>query len=472
MPITPHLQGCNALEVEVLTAIYGRHPSRSYFATNGGLVQINTRASRFTSSSLHPCTLQNLIIMPPVRASKKNKNTKSLPPNIRSPLPFASKDSVALFWNCTSRTSSASRSRGPPPMVGGYIAEYWIKFPWRLPVNVDPTTAWTLPIPVPDPRQKRRWLRAFHPALRATTCVHTLQSGRRHHMPKHELQCRRRPAPAPTAPSSRTRHICRIVPVNLQAECAGIQLSKQAVRREAESATRQEWNFSPVNFRARWRCTALGRRTVLQAAVTMVRGVRFLFVRGFTRTAQVVHALPALARSASWWRAHITPVPQHKFRGARTGPLLVSVRRAMWGQWGGKCKSQWRVRQGRAGFELNWAALLQAQPPIITFIPNRAAPLYTFIRNDGRLAQSYDPLCITPAPPPSADPTDRPPCPRGMSRFHRPPRSRPKVIGVGASPLRTAQQLLANKPSEDEVLLEWLKRSARPTPWTQGDGAD
>jgi hypothetical protein len=41
---------------------------------------------------------------------------------------------------------------------------------------------------------------------------------------------------------------------------------------------------------------------------------------------------------------------------------------------------------------------LQSPPLIVTFIPNREAPLYTHVQNNGSLVTSYDPLSIQPTP--------------------------------------------------------------------------
>ncbi|KAJ7702506.1 hypothetical protein B0H16DRAFT_1748270 [Mycena metata] len=37
--------------------------------------------------------------------------------------------------------------------------------------------------------------------------------------------------------------------------------------------------------------------------------------------------------------------------------------------------------------------------PIVTFIPNRAAPVYSFVQNDGSLVQSYNPTALQTTPP-------------------------------------------------------------------------
>jgi hypothetical protein len=103
---------------------------------------------------------------------------------------------------------------------------------------------------------------------------------------------------------------------------------------------------------------------------------------------------------------------------------------------------------------------LQAAPTIITFIPNRAAPLYTHVQNDSRLAHSYDPLSIQPVPPPSCERTD---CAALPARYEPlPPPAQIAAQGhrrCSVAIAHRAQELQAQKPTEDEILLERLKRS-------------
>jgi hypothetical protein len=99
----------------------------------------------------------------------------------------------------------------------------------------------------------------------------------------------------------------------------------------------------------------------------------------------------------------------------------------------------------------------QAQS-IITFIPNRAAPVYTHVQNNGSLAWSYDPLCIQSAPPPNADQTRGPTLPAKYEPL--PPPVQIAAQGHRRAIAERTQQLLATnkKPSEDEQLLERLRR--------------
>ncbi|KAJ6503456.1 hypothetical protein C8R47DRAFT_1067477 [Mycena vitilis] len=110
------------------------------------------------------------------------------------------------------------------------------------------------------------------------------------------------------------------------------------------------------------------------------------------------------------------------------------------------------------------AGALPSQPPLITFIPNRAAPVYTFVQNNGTLAPSSDPLSIRPSPAAADhhDPVlparrDAAPAPSQIGTATH----RRESVAIAAR----AQSRLSAKPSADELLVQRFKRRAdRPAP--------
>ncbi|KAJ6467407.1 hypothetical protein C8R45DRAFT_1106151 [Mycena sanguinolenta] len=93
------------------------------------------------------------------------------------------------------------------------------------------------------------------------------------------------------------------------------------------------------------------------------------------------------------------------------------------------------------------AGAVPSQPPIITFIPNRPAPVYSLVQNDGSLVLSYDPTCIRMTPPATAG------CENLLAARREPPMSHGSLED---SRRRAARIYPKPGPSEDEQLLSRL----------------
>jgi hypothetical protein len=98
---------------------------------------------------------------------------------------------------------------------------------------------------------------------------------------------------------------------------------------------------------------------------------------------------------------------------------------------------------------------LQSPPLIVTFIPNRDAPLYTLVQNDGSLVTSYDALSIQPTPPPTTGMATDPALP-ARREAPQPYRNRRQ-----SAALRRAEERLRARPTEDEILLERLTKGSK-----------
>ncbi|KAJ6508196.1 hypothetical protein C8R45DRAFT_1089398 [Mycena sanguinolenta] len=106
------------------------------------------------------------------------------------------------------------------------------------------------------------------------------------------------------------------------------------------------------------------------------------------------------------------------------------------------------------------AGAIVSQPPFITFLPNRDAPVYGIVQNNGTLGRSYNPICIQPTLPPPANNAraqkklparrDPLPCPGNLEKHRR----------------RAARKYRhrPNGPSEDEKLLQRLTRTSQNQP--------
>ena len=104
------------------------------------------------------------------------------------------------------------------------------------------------------------------------------------------------------------------------------------------------------------------------------------------------------------------------------------------------------------------AGAVPSQPPIITFIPNRDAPVYSLAQNDGTLVLSYDPNCIRSTPP--AARTNR-----GARSLLPARREPPPYAGsLEESRRRAAHKYNIQGPSEDEKLLARLTGCSQPVP--------
>ncbi|KAJ7606993.1 hypothetical protein DFH06DRAFT_1149727 [Mycena polygramma] len=118
-----------------------------------------------------------------------------------------------------------------------------------------------------------------------------------------------------------------------------------------------------------------------------------------------------------------------------------------------------------------------SQPPIITFIPNRAAPLYTFVTNKGSLASSSDSLSIRPLPTTEHEGDGDAPVPELAARREAAPA--PSEIGTqthrraSVAIAARAQARLRAKPSDDEALVQRLqkRRIAQPKQAVHARGA-
>ncbi|KAJ6499734.1 hypothetical protein C8R47DRAFT_1068626 [Mycena vitilis] len=110
------------------------------------------------------------------------------------------------------------------------------------------------------------------------------------------------------------------------------------------------------------------------------------------------------------------------------------------------------------GFGLPGA--VPSQPPIITFVPNRPAPVYTFVQNNGTLASSYDPLSIRPSP----SVGDNPDLSAALLPARREATTGPSQIGTATHRRKSvaiaarAQSRLSAKPTSDEVLVQRLQK--------------
>ncbi|KAF8164054.1 hypothetical protein K438DRAFT_1775752 [Mycena galopus ATCC 62051] len=92
---------------------------------------------------------------------------------------------------------------------------------------------------------------------------------------------------------------------------------------------------------------------------------------------------------------------------------------------------------------------MPSQPPIIMFMPNQPAPVYSLAQNDGTLAISYNPTCIRRSPPPSN---------LDMRRLRVPAKCVPPPYADSLAETRrcSAAKLQIPGPSEDDKLLARL----------------
>ncbi|KAJ7159894.1 hypothetical protein C8R43DRAFT_947978 [Mycena crocata] len=106
-----------------------------------------------------------------------------------------------------------------------------------------------------------------------------------------------------------------------------------------------------------------------------------------------------------------------------------------------------------SSYDYNALGPLHDQPPIFTFIPNRATPVITTVQNDGTLRHSYDPreeLAAAARKNPSA------PLPAATKAPNAAKRRKASAADAIAERART---ILKNRPDPDEVLLARLTSS-------------
>ncbi|KAF8192328.1 hypothetical protein K438DRAFT_1970134 [Mycena galopus ATCC 62051] len=109
------------------------------------------------------------------------------------------------------------------------------------------------------------------------------------------------------------------------------------------------------------------------------------------------------------------------------------------------------------------SGVVPSQPPIIMFMPNRPAPVYSLAQNNGTLAVLYDPTCIRPTPPAS-----------NLEMKSLPARCVPPPY---SGSLVESQRCAAGKsqipgPSEDEKLLARLTARMNPGSRPKGRAAE
>ncbi|KAJ7858433.1 hypothetical protein B0H13DRAFT_2356490 [Mycena leptocephala] len=109
---------------------------------------------------------------------------------------------------------------------------------------------------------------------------------------------------------------------------------------------------------------------------------------------------------------------------------------------------------------------LQSPPLIVTFIPNREAPLYTHVQNNRSLITSYDPLSIQPTPPATHARETDPPLP---ARCEPPPPYRSSRRSVA---IQRAEERLRTRPTDDEILLERLTKRHTEQTKTQSSSSE
>ncbi|KAF8169323.1 hypothetical protein K438DRAFT_1983394 [Mycena galopus ATCC 62051] len=151
---------------------------------------------------------------------------------------------------------------------------------------------------------------------------------------------------------------------------------------------------------------------------------------------------PEIIHSASYWKDY------HR-------------QRAKW------CTQQ-EQRAARAmapGDTLQVSSAVPSQPPIITFMPNRPAPVYSLLQNDGTLAMSYDSTCIHSSPPPSN---------LDMKRLGVPAKCVPLPYPSSLAESRRHAAAKAQKsgPSEDDKLLARLTGRMEPPGRPKGGRAE
>ncbi|KAJ7119384.1 hypothetical protein C8R46DRAFT_1050812 [Mycena filopes] len=219
--------------------------------------------------------------------------------------------------------------------------------------------------------------------------------------------------------------------VAVRVDDADVALNMQAVTRKERAG---DYMSAPVDRRG-------GRKRKTHLALKFCEALRdsrkrCMRARAFSRSsARSLPPPPSMAnkksktlRSASYWRDF------HRQRALRAA----------------------RAARGPIDPESLTLGAVPSTQAIVTFIPNRSAPVYSLRQNDGSLVRSYDPTSIQPNPPAQEDK-------RLPARREKPPPLSSLSTAAKRASARQGPQL-----SADDILLERLQPRGRGG---SGDGA-